>query len=232
MHLEDQLSSEKKCGHLGGKVLIPTQTGGPVSARGALGGRRARRTDACSIARTDANGAQLITSDVDPRDREFLTGERTPEGFYGTRGGLDASIARGLSYAPYCDLIWVETSEPDLDEARRFAEAIHAVHPGQAAGLQLLALVQLEEEARRRDHRALPRRVGRDGVRVPVHHAGRLPRAQPLVLRAVARFQGSRDERIRGVPSSASSQANRSGTPQRVISARSGPDTSMKSRRP
>ena len=129
VHLEDQLSSEKKCGHLGGKVLIPTQT----AVRHLLAARLAADVldvPTLLIARTDANGAQLITSDIDPRDRAFLTGERTPEGFYRMRGGLDAAIARGLSYAPYCDLIWVETSEPNLDEARRFADAIHARHPG------------------------------------------------------------------------------------------------------
>jgi isocitrate lyase len=129
VHLEDQLSSEKKCGHLGGKVLIPTQT----AVRHLLAARLAADVLDVStllIARTDANGAHLITSDIDPRDREFLTGERTPEGFHHMRGGLDAAIARGLSYAPFCDLIWVETSEPNLDEARRFAEAIHAKHPG------------------------------------------------------------------------------------------------------
>jgi isocitrate lyase len=129
VHLEDQLSSEKKCGHLGGKVLIPTQT----AVRHLLAARLAADVldvPTLLIARTDANGAQLITSDIDPRDREFLTGERTPEGFYRMRGGLDAAIGRGLSYAPYCDLIWVETSEPNLDEARRFAQAIHAKHPG------------------------------------------------------------------------------------------------------
>jgi len=129
VHLEDQLSSEKKCGHLGGKVLIPTQT----AIRHLLAARLAADVldvPTLLIARTDANGAHLITSDVDPRDREFLTGERTPEGFYRMRGGLDAAIARGLAYAPYADLLWVETSEPNLDEARRFAEAIHAAHPG------------------------------------------------------------------------------------------------------
>src|SRR6185503_21295080 len=82
------------------------------------------------IARTDANSAKLLTSDVDPRDRRFLTGERTPEGFYRIKGGLDIAIARGIAYAPYADLIWCETSTPDLAEARRFAEAVHAAHPG------------------------------------------------------------------------------------------------------
>lgn len=129
VHIEDQLASEKKCGHMGGKVLIPTQT----AIRNLVAARLAADvlgTPTILIARTDANGAQLLTSDVDERDRPFLTGERTPEGFFRVRDGLDAAIARGLAYAPYADLIWCETSTPDLDEARRFAEAIHAAYPG------------------------------------------------------------------------------------------------------
>jgi isocitrate lyase len=129
VHFEDQLSSEKKCGHMGGKVLVPTQS----AIRHLVAARLAADVMGVStvlIARTDANGAQLITSDIDPTDHKFLTGERTPEGFYRMRGGLDAAIARGLSYAPYCDLIWCETSEPNLEEARRFASAIHAQFPG------------------------------------------------------------------------------------------------------
>jgi isocitrate lyase len=129
VHLEDQLSSEKKCGHLGGKVLIPTAQ----AVRHLIAARLAADVldvPTVLIARTDANAAALITSDVDPIDRQFLTGERTAEGFYHTRSGLDACIARGLAYAPYADLLWVETSEPNLEEARRFAEAIHARFPG------------------------------------------------------------------------------------------------------
>jgi isocitrate lyase len=129
VHFEDQLASEKKCGHLGGKVLVPTSQfiRTLVSARLAA--------DVCGvptvlIARTDANGANLLTSDVDERDRPFCTGERTGEGFFRVRPGLDQAIARGLAYAPYADLVWCETSTPDLDEARRFAEAIHAKFPG------------------------------------------------------------------------------------------------------
>src|SRR5205823_1680351 len=129
VHLEDQLASAKKCGHMGGKVLVPTQefVSKLVAARLAA--------DICGIpailiARTDANSAKLLTSDSDIRDLEFLTGERTNDGFLGFRGGLDAAIARGLSYAPYADMIWCETSEPDVDEARRFAEAIHEKFPG------------------------------------------------------------------------------------------------------
>ncbi len=145
VHFEDQLSSEKKCGHLGGKVLLPTQT----AIRNLIAARLAADVmgvPTVLIARTDANAADLITSDIDPRDQEFITGERTPEGFYRTRAGLDQAIARGLAYAPYADLIWCETSEPNLDEARRFAEAIHEKLPRQAAGIQLLAVVQLEEK--------------------------------------------------------------------------------------
>lgn len=128
VHFEDQLSSEKKCGHMGGKVLIPTAN----AVRNLIAARLA--ADVCGVptvlvARTDANGAHLITSDIDPRDHAFLTGERTPEGFFQMRGGLDAAIARGLSYAPYVDVIWCETSEPDLAEARRFADAIHNEFP-------------------------------------------------------------------------------------------------------
>ncbi len=129
VHFEDQLASEKKCGHLGGKVLVPTSQ----FIRTLTSARLA--ADVCGvptvlIARTDANSAQLLTSDVDERDRPFLTGERTTEGFYRVRGGLESAIARGLSYAPYADLVWCETSTPDLGEAREFAQAIHAEHPG------------------------------------------------------------------------------------------------------
>ena len=129
VHFEDQLSSAKKCGHLGGKVLVPTSEAIQklVAARLAadvLG------VPALIMARTDANSAHVLTSDIDPRDQEFVNGERTSEGFFRIRGGLDSAIARGLAYAPYADLIWCETSEPNVEEARRFAEAIHAKFPG------------------------------------------------------------------------------------------------------
>ena len=128
VHFEDQLSSEKKCGHLGGKVLIPTQQ----AVRHLVAARLAADVldvPTVLIARTDANAAKLITSDVDPRDRTLLTGERTAEGFYVTTPGIEACIARGLAYAPYADLIWMETSEPNICEAQRFADAIHARFP-------------------------------------------------------------------------------------------------------
>ncbi len=129
VHFEDQLASEKKCGHMGGKVLIPTKT----AIRNLVAARLAADlmgVPTLIVARTDANGAHLITSDVDPADAEFISGERTDEGFYRLRGGLDAAIARGISYAPYCDLVWCETSEPNIAEAERFARAIHAKYPG------------------------------------------------------------------------------------------------------
>lgn len=128
VHFEDQLSSEKKCGHLGGKVLLPTQT----AVRNLIAARFAADvmgTPTVIIARTDANAADMITSDIDPYDAEFITGERTSEGFFKTKAGLNQAIARGLAYAPYADLIWCETSEPNMEEARKFAEAIHEKFP-------------------------------------------------------------------------------------------------------
>ena len=129
VHLEDQLASEKKCGHLGGKVLIPTQS----AIKNLIAARLAADVldvPTVLIARTDADAAALLTSDIDPVDRQFCTGERMPEGFFRVRSGIDQAISRGLSFAPYCDLIWCETSHPDLAEARRFAAGIHAQFPG------------------------------------------------------------------------------------------------------
>ncbi|HKV71041.1 MAG TPA: isocitrate lyase [Gemmatimonadales bacterium] len=129
VHFEDQLASEKKCGHLGGKVLVPTQQfiKTLVAARLAAD---VLDVPTLIVARTDALSATLLTSDVDPRDRPFLTGERTPEGYFRVRDGLEPVIVRALAYAPYADLLWFETSTPDLEEARLFAEAIHAKFPG------------------------------------------------------------------------------------------------------
>ena len=129
VHFEDQLASEKKCGHMGGKVLLPTAQ----AVRNLISARLAADVmgvPTIIVARTDADGADLITSDVDPADGEFLTGERTMEGFYRTRAGIDQAIARGLAYAPYADVVWCETSKPDLAQAKKFAEAIHAQFPG------------------------------------------------------------------------------------------------------
>jgi isocitrate lyase len=128
VHFEDQLSSAKKCGHLGGKVLVSTTEAIQklVAARLASD---VMGVPTLIMARTDADSAHLLTSDIDARDRAFCTGERTPEGFFCILGGIDSAIARGLAYAPYADLIWCETSHPDLEEARRFADAIHAQYP-------------------------------------------------------------------------------------------------------
>jgi len=129
VHFEDQLASEKKCGHMGGKVLVPTSQ----FIRTLIAARLASdvmNVPTILVARTDANSAKLLTSDIDPRDQEFITGERTAEGFFIFRGGLEAAISRGLAYAPYADLIWCETSTPDINEARAFAEAMHEQFPG------------------------------------------------------------------------------------------------------
>lgn len=129
VHFEDQLSSAKKCGHLGGKVLVPTQEAinKLVAARLAAD---VLDVSTLIIARTDADSSGLITSDIDPRDRKFFTGGRTAEGFFSVKAGLDQAIDRGLAYAPYADLLWCETSTPDLGEAKEFAEAIHEKYPG------------------------------------------------------------------------------------------------------
>jgi isocitrate lyase len=129
VHFEDQLAAEKKCGHMGGKVLVPTSQFIKTLTAARLA------ADVCGvptvlIARTDANSAKLLTSDIDPCDHEFMTGERTSEGFYKITGGLEMGIARGLAYAPYADLLWLETSTPSLEEAKQFADAIHAQFPG------------------------------------------------------------------------------------------------------
>src|SRR6478672_3314116 len=129
VHLEDQLASEKKCGHMGGKVLVPTRSAIAHLTAGRLAAD-VSGVPTVIIARTDANAAALLTSDIDERDQKFLTGERTVEGFFRVRSGLDQAIARGLSYAPFADLIWCETSQPNLAEAKKFAEGIHAQFPG------------------------------------------------------------------------------------------------------
>jgi isocitrate lyase len=129
VHFEDQLSSAKKCGHLGGKVVVPIRE----FVRKLVAARLAAdvmKIPTLLIARTDADSAKLLESDIDPRDHPFLTGTRTEEGFYTYRGGIEAAIVRGLAYCPYADVIWCETSHPDLDQARQFAEAIHAEYPG------------------------------------------------------------------------------------------------------
>jgi isocitrate lyase len=129
IHLEDQLASEKKCGHMGGKVLVPRQQ----FIRTLQAARLASDVMGVStiiVGRTDSNAANLLTSDVDDRDKPFCTGERTPEGFFKIKNGIDAAISRGLDFAPYCDIVWAETATPSLEEATKFAHAIHAKYPG------------------------------------------------------------------------------------------------------
>jgi len=128
VHYEDQLASEKKCGHMGGKVLVPTSQ----HVRTLQAARLAADVmgvPSLVVARTDARAATLLTSDIDERDREFVTGERTPEGYFAVRNGLESAIARGLAYSPYSDMLWCETDTPDLEEAQQFADAIHAQFP-------------------------------------------------------------------------------------------------------
>jgi isocitrate lyase len=129
VHFEDQLAAEKKCGHLGGKVLVPTAHFIRVLTAARLAAD-VLDVPTLLIARTDADSATLLTSDIDPRDAEFCTGQRTGEGYFRVRGGMDAAVARSLAYAPYADLLWFETSKPDLDEAREFAEKVHERFPG------------------------------------------------------------------------------------------------------
>ena len=129
VHFEDQLASAKKCGHMGGKVLVPTQEAVQKLIAARLAADVAG-VPTLIVARTDAMGAGLVTTDIDENDKPFLTGKRTVEGFYESRQGIEQAISRGLSYAPYADLIWCETATPDMEQARRFAEAIHAKYPG------------------------------------------------------------------------------------------------------
>jgi isocitrate lyase len=129
VHFEDQLASEKKCGHMGGKVLLPTSW----AIRNLVAARLAADvsgTPTLIVARTDADAADMVISDADERDHEFLTGERTEEGFFRSEAGIEQAIARGVAYAPYADLVWCETSEPDIEQAERFAKAVHDEHPG------------------------------------------------------------------------------------------------------
>ena len=130
VHFEDQLASAKKCGHMGGKVLVPTQEAVQKLAAARLAAD-IYNTPTVLLARTDAEAANLLTSDIDERDREFTTGERTSEGFYRVKNGIDQAISRGLAYAPYADLVWCETGVPDLDFAKKFAEALKKEHPEQ-----------------------------------------------------------------------------------------------------
>ncbi len=164
VHFEDQLSSAKKCGHMGGKVLVPTREAIQklVAARLAadvLG------VPTILVARTDANGAQLLTSDCDPADAPFVTGEKTIEGFCRIRGGIEIAIARGLAYAPFCDLIWCETSEPNFEEAQRFANAIHELYPGKLLAYNCSPSFNWKQKLGEAEIASFQRRLGEMGYK-------------------------------------------------------------------
>jgi isocitrate lyase len=165
VHFEDQVASEKKCGHMGGKVLVPTGQ----FVRTLVAARLAADVmgvPTILVARTDACSAKLLMSDVDPRDREFVVkGERTPEGFFRLRGGLECAIARGLAYAPYADMIWCETSTPDLEQARRFSEAIHARFPGKLLAYNCSPSFNWRKHLEDREIAVFQRELGQMGYR-------------------------------------------------------------------
>lgn len=162
--MEDQLASEKKCGHMGGKVLVPTQQFIRILNAARLAAD-VMGTTTVIVGRTDANSAGLVTSDIDPRDKPFLTGERTPEGFFRSRAGLDQAIARALAYAPYCDVLWCETSKPNIEEARRFAQAVHARFPGKPLAYNCSPSFNWKANLNDREIAAFQKELGRLGYR-------------------------------------------------------------------
>ncbi len=183
VHFEDQLSSAKKCGHMGGKVLVPTQEAVAKLVAARLS------ADVCGVptilvARTDADAAKLVTSDIDERDRPFILDKpRSSEGFFYVKNGVESAIARGLAYAPYADLVWCETSKPDLDAGQAFCRRHPCAISRQTAGLQLLPVIQLERQPGRCHHRHLPAGTGRHGLQVPIRHPSRISCPEPWHVR-------------------------------------------------
>ena len=199
VHFEDQLASEKKCGHLGGKVLVPTGQFVRTLAAARLA------ADVCDVptvivARTDALSATLLTSDVDDRDHEFITGERTPEGFFRVEGGIESAIARGLAYAPYADLIWCETSTPDLGEAREFADAIHARFPGKLLAYNCSPSFNWKRHLDDGEIARFQDELGELGYGFQFITLAGFHALNAVDVRARARLSHPRDERVRRAP--------------------------------
>ncbi len=196
VHFEDQLASEKKCGHMGGKVLVPTSQFIRTLAAARLAAD-VLDVPTVLVARTDANSAQLVTSDVDPRDHRFITGQRTPEGFFRIEGGLEVAIARGLAYAPYADLLWCETSTPDLVEARRFAEAIHAESPGKPLAYNCSPSFNWRKKLDELTIARFQRELGAMGYKFQFITLAGFPRPEPVDVRAGSRLSRQRHDGLR-----------------------------------
>ncbi len=189
VHFEDQLASAKKCGHMGGKVLVPTQEAVQKLIAARLAADMAG-VPTVLFARTDAEAANLVTADFDENDKPFLTGERTAEGFYRTRNGLDQAISRGLAYAPYADLIWCETGKPDLGvRARASPKPSMPRLPDKMLAYNCSPSFNWKKNLDDATHRQVPARAGRDGLQVPVHHPGGIPCAQLQHVRPGARLR-------------------------------------------
>jgi isocitrate lyase len=229
VHFEDQLASEKKCGHMGGKVLLPTAQ----AVRNLVAARLAADVEGVPtvlVARTGALGADLLLSDADESDARFLTGERTDEGFYRTEAGMDQAIARGLAYAPYADLIWCETAEPDMDEAERFAEAIHGEYPDRL--LAYNCSPSSIGSARSPTTRS-PASTNGSGSSATASSSSRSPGSTPSTTRCSSSPAATANEGWTRTPSCrrTSSPARRQATPRPSTSGRSASDGSTRSRR-
>ena len=196
VHFEDQLASVKKCGHMGGKVLVPTQE----AVQKLIAARLA--ADVCGVptlilARTDAEAADLLTTDYDANDKPFVTGERTAEGFYKTKKGLEQAISRGLAYAPYADLVWCETGTPDLEFARKFAEAVRAKYPGKLLAYNCSPSFNWKKNLDDATIAKFQQRTRRDGLQVPVHHPRRHPQHVVPHVRSGAGLRRPRHDGLR-----------------------------------
>ena len=219
VHFEDQLASVKKCGHMGGKVLVPTREAVAklVSARLAAD---VMGTPTVLLARTDADAADLVTSDVDENDRPFITGERTVEGFFRTKAGIDQAISRGLAYAPYADLIWCETSTPNLEYARKFADAIHKQFPGKLLAYNCSPSFNWKKNLDDATIAKFQRELGAMGYKFQFITLG-LPRAELRHVRAGPRLRPPPDERFRRIAAKGIRRC-RPGLHRREAPARSG----------